>query len=295
MINHVYTLLRNRDGIGGAIEHGAYVQADYRAVPLSPAARRVHSILFGVDADETSVAIRLRQYTALLHSTQLAAAVLAFDPRVTYLDAAASPIAFGLTVTNEVGDAPLFVVGEAPEPTASRSRYLWRATVVNEITGDRVPVGSPALAGFRGKLSPSLAGFGYPPARILRIESLAKDRAQRVTFVSVSAGLTGRARLVSTDLMIRFHDALADPGDSWLIEYVVPPSPGPGGVLATLDSVAADAVLSLFGTRPSGDYASWKRMWQASLPLPYRLGAVLLALASRIEETRTGVANGVGS
>ena len=77
MINHVYALLRNRDGIGGAIEHVAYVPADYRAVPLSPDARRVHAILFGVDADETSVAIRLRQYATILHSTQLAAAVLA--------------------------------------------------------------------------------------------------------------------------------------------------------------------------------------------------------------------------
>ena len=294
MINHAYTLLRNRQGRGAAATaDGAYTPLGYNPVRLTPAAAAVHSILFGVDADETSIAIRLRQYAAILHATELRDDVLAFDPRVTYLDAADSaPPQFGLFVTNGIGSAPLFTAGLLPADSPSQSFYRWEIITLGGSSAGRIRIGRPSLSGFRGRGRPAMAGFGYPPARTVRITSLAKQAGATINIVTVTAGLTAPISLLGTALKARFHSDLVNTGDNWLVTYTAMPSPGIGAVLATLDSAASAAVLALFGDPATGRYAVWKRMWLESLPLPYRLGAVLLALASRTEEIRSGAPRG---
>jgi hypothetical protein len=61
-----------------------------------------------------------------------------------------------------------------------------------------------------------------------------------------------------------------------------------GAVAARLQAVGEDALLALFGTSHDEPWATWRALWAADMPLPYRLGAVLLALAARTDEIRTG-------
>jgi hypothetical protein len=45
-------------------------------------------------------------------------------------------------------------------------------------------------------------------------------------------------------------------------------------------------MLGLFGAAPAEPYRTWKALWYSGQPLPYRLGAVLLATAWRTDEVR---------
>ena len=54
-----------------------------------------------------------------------------------------------------------------------------------------------------------------------------------------------------------------------------------GQVMARLESVGDPVLLDLFGVAPEEPMRSWKNLWASTMPLPYRLGGLLLALAVR--------------
>ncbi len=61
-----------------------------------------------------------------------------------------------------------------------------------------------------------------------------------------------------------------------------------GSAVARLAVIGEDNLVALFGAAPAEPYLTWKNLWGSTMPLPYRLGAFLLAVASRTRETLTG-------
>jgi hypothetical protein len=128
VINHVRTLLLNRDGEGNSPGPGEeYTPPAYREVELPPELQKVRDVLFGASPDRRMLLYRLRQFMALLHSTPLSPFVTMDDPRITYrLDA--EP---GLQPSLEVTDPghPLYVAGPRPVTATGIATQVWECRV----------------------------------------------------------------------------------------------------------------------------------------------------------------------
>jgi hypothetical protein len=254
MINHVRTLLRNRSyGPWAGDDGGELVDPGYRVVTLPPALDAVRAVLFGSRPDAAGLDFRLRQYTTLLHATELAADVVAADPRVTY-PAAADGLGFDPTpaVAPAGHDAPLYVAGgTVVDDNSGALSYTWQVTAGDPATVERVAPGH--------QVATPAAGF--------------------------AGGLSAPLPLVGSGLTARFNSGLTG-GTSWTVSALARPRRDLGDVLAALDGLAPAILAALFAGDPPAD--RWRAIWEASLPLPYRLGAALLALAGRTDAVRKG-------
>lgn len=78
MINHVRTLILNDT------QSDEFIPPEFVPMPASPSAARVRQWLFyGLTAEQKNA--RMHQLMQVLHMPEFEARVLAFDPRVTYL------------------------------------------------------------------------------------------------------------------------------------------------------------------------------------------------------------------
>jgi hypothetical protein len=98
-----------------------------------------------------------------------------------------------------------------------------------------------------------------------------------------SAGLSQPIRLPGTQLDLRLH-ADVPVGTSWTLTVNSEPALDLGGLLGQLDGLGQESIVALFGLQPEEPYRTWKALWESDMPWPYRLGAVLLALARRTAE-----------
>jgi hypothetical protein len=132
MVNHVRTLLVNRTGHGNASGPGEeYTSPAYREVPLSTPLRAIRAALFGRDPDRDTLLFRVRQFLAVLHSTELAEYVTADDPRLTYVLGDESEL-LPSTAASPVGHAhPLYIGGTQPrEGGTGKTRYRWDVEIL---------------------------------------------------------------------------------------------------------------------------------------------------------------------
>lgn len=248
MTNHLRTLLLDEDGTswpGGAFPGEEYVPPEFRRRPMPGACRNVWRLLFGLNPDRAYKNYRLRQYMTLLHGSDLAPDVLAFDPRVTYWPLRAADArfdAFGVTTVSPlphtVGE---LLVGGALRANDGRGlcRFEWRVTVES---GDRVFVNTTEhQVTFTDGLSDA-----FP----------------------IGQGLTARVR--------------ENADDAWSVEALARPERDVGQVLATAANGLGEAEAYLFGADEP-----LRQLWLRHDFLPMRLGALVLALGKRIEESRT--------
>jgi hypothetical protein len=214
----------------------------------------VRAILFGSRPDAAMLDYRLRQYMTFLHATELAGFVTLPDPRITYEPGSADPADFDFTpVVETLGtDRTLYVLGGGPLARDGRMAHAWRIEVAaGTVTIERRSPGS-ALAS---------APLAY------------------------TEGLSDEYPLIGSRLAVRFLDGPAADLE-WLVTCLGRPDTDPGQVAANLGAIGEDAMLRLFGTTPVEPYRTWKALWYSDQPLPYRLGAVLLATAWRTDEVR---------
>lgn len=146
MINHLRTLLLDEDGVnwpGGGFPGEEYVPPEFRRRPMPLECRHPWRVLFGSNPDRAYKNYRLRQYMTLLHTSDLAAEVLAFDPRVTYWPLRAGDTRLDGYGTTTVSALPhtvgeLVVGGDLSANDArGQSRFEWRVSVES---GNRVSV-----------------------------------------------------------------------------------------------------------------------------------------------------------
>ncbi len=110
-----------------------------------------------------------------------------------------------------------------------------------------------------------------------------QPKVQQAMVPVFSDRLSAPLRVPGTLLDVRLH-ADAPVGTAWTLTVNSEPALDLGELLTSLEGLDQDSLLALFGAAPVEPYRSWKNLWESDQPMPYRLGAVLLALASRTNE-----------
>lgn len=164
------------------------------------------------------------------------------------------------------------------QPDAATAAASYRAPLGLSIHASETPDGAQATA------QGPLAGTYRPIVRVDLVRPSMRTSSRPVGYES---GLGTPFALDGSGLTGRFHDDVPD-STSWTVDCLARPAADLGQVLAALDAIGEDAMAGLFGDAPAEPYRTWKALWYSAAPLPYRLGAVLLALAARTDELRKG-------
>ena len=120
---------------------------------------------------------------------------------------------------------------------------------------------------------------------VLVIEQQAPVYALAQHSYTPEAGLTTAFSLPGSALQVRLDKGLIG---HWAITATTTPTAELVEIVNQLDALGADTWQQLFGVNPVKPYASWAALWRSNQPLPYRLGAVLLAVAARTDALRNG-------
>lgn len=259
MLNHTRTLLLNQSTTavpGNYVPGDELVAEGYTSVSLSSSLLSVRRALFGSDPDRYMLNYRLRQFMAILHATPLVEFVLAQDSRVTYPEPDQTLLARTLYQPQVLGrDGTLTVLGTPAAPdTGGRMKHVLRVT---RLDADTVQIRRQT-----------------PPMTVTRIEMTETD------------GVSSVMDLVDLGYRFRLHQSV--PGDSWTVDVVLRPQWDLARILTNLASLGETVFLELFGVPAEEPYLSWRNLWYHGRDPLLRLGAVLLALAYRTEERRTG-------
>jgi hypothetical protein len=238
---------------------GEYVPPEFRAVAVPTYLQQARDLLFGARPDAAMLDYRLRQYMAMLHATELAEFVVAPDPRITYTPGGRDMADFDPTpVVLPIGhDLPLFLGGSPPRTVDGRMAYAWQV---------KVPTAASPTA-VVAQRSPAYGTADYP--------------------VAYTGGLSNEFPLAGSPLLASFQAAGLADGTTWNVSCLASPARDPGQVAADLDALGANIVPFLFGVAADEPWLTWQALWNSNQPLPYRLGAVLLAVAARTDEART--------
>lgn len=258
MINHVRTLLLNRDATSTSLsDYGyEYIPPDYRACRLPTRTEWVRRALFGAIPDIAGLNYRLRQYMALLHSPELVSYVVADDARLTYNPYDNRPFAetHMPLVTWLSGNMPVNFVIEpgALQSRSGRLQYRWLCFGNTEETydPDNAPRGSVAL----------------PPSWV--------------------GGLSAPIPLPESDgIFLQLGGSGTVPQDTLQVTLIKQPAMALADIPAYLERVLVEDVThELFRDTPP-EWADW---WTNETQLHLRLGGVLLALAKRVDAARRG-------
>ena len=267
MFNHARSLLLNLKGSsspGPDFPGEELVPPEYRPIDTTGYLATVRRALFGSSPDRAMLNYRLKQYMALLHSTELEQYVLALDPRITYDVAAENSLVtnsvyFTPTVTQLTGLAQsnLFVTGTPNAPDVSGQAYY--AFDIQPIVGGDIEVvkttPKPSLTIYQ----PNLLNDGYTSA--------------------IPLGTTGYSVRV-----------LANPGDCWQVSGFLRPQWDLGQIAVQFETIGDTVLAELLGITKDEPYYTFSNLWYQHEELAYKLGAILMALVYRMEAVRNGSA-----
>lgn len=249
MINHVRTLLLNRNGNTGpglAFPGAEYVPSAYRARTLPPYLEAAMRALFGFKPDPLYQNYRLWQLMQLLHSTELEEYVLAPDPRVTYLRDGRPYFSgvFGTTVEQYEGDVtPLYVSGTATPGVRCEWDVVVDGTTLSSV--------------------------------------LSRPFQNTVDELLFDGGLSQPVQLPGSELKVRVHE---DQHARFSVTAAERPAENLGEVLARLGQLLTPYQMTLFSVRPEEPYRTFQQVYTLHPLGPYKYSALLLALAYRIDE-----------
>lgn len=262
MINHVRTLLLNRDGDKRPTADffgEELVPEDFRELALNSELDNLRAILFGTNPDHAGLNYRLWEYMRLLHSTEFEAYVLDLDPRVTYLS-----------------DKTLveFAYGPSAAPVDSLASTV-------EIT----PVGESALGGAGGRLKNSWTLLSKTPSSVQVTDNDTGQFAdQPVVFDS---GLSDIVPMTNdVELGVRFGTEFeALPVDArWRVDVLNRPQLDMSGQAAGLVNLSGGIRQEIFPRREP--FNTFRQLFTLHHLFPFQFSGVLLALAYRTEELR---------
>lgn len=266
MVNHVRTLLLNRDGNAVVPDWtlgDEAVPVDYRAVVLPNAVQQVRRCLFGENPDQSFINFRLAQMLTVIHASELDSMVRWPDPRITYLpirDWQLFPTAYytptAVVAGTQAVELPHIVPGDPPAVPDASGRMYHDYRI--ELDGGDV------------------ATTQFSPAY--------DTQAEVVTFAD---GWSAQL-LALGDSGHSFY--VPDVGTAaWQVTFNNRPQWDLGQVLATIEVIGEPILLGLFGTGGAGSpepYGTFRNLFYDRRELPYRLGAVALAMAWRTDAVR---------
>ncbi len=103
--------------------------------------------------------------------------------------------------------------------------------------------------------------------------------------LSFTDTLSAPAVIPGTAIAVRLRSD-APFGTQWILSSTTGPTADLGDLVFRIEQSGDAVLLPLFGLMPVEPYKTWKALWESDLPLPYRLGGVLLAMIQRTEEVR---------
>ena len=255
MINHARTLLLNKPGssrLGLDFYLEEYIDPGYKPVVLPGPLAVLNNILLG--GDDAFNNFRLKQFMAMLHSTEFARYVYDLDPRVTYLwDNSAVEVVYGLVPspasTAAIAHA-LTMVGQ-PADSEKRLSYSYNVTAIN---GSTVTV------------TDAVTGHSV------------------TTVLSFAQGLSSAASVPDQPGLTFYIAGNSDlTGCQWLIQGLKTPNNDLTGLLQPL-AAARSGIGALFdNTEP---YKTFGQLWSKHCYLSYQLSGLLLAQVYRTEALR---------
>lgn len=287
MINHAYTLLRNAPG-DLADPWSEFSPPGFRPVVLDAALTAVRNVLFGTNPDAFHLNYRLRQYMTILHASDFADHVVAFDSRVTYwpFDSPAE-LRFGAFATGFRDAPPLEVIGDPPpaDDATGRSIFTWRAAIV---AGGGEPIAWWPLSPFpfHQPLNAPPDGSSEFSMNIMAASTTNQPPPTTRTALVFTAGYSSPTPLIGSTMAIR-APASVKLDDAWDIVAFSRPDRDIAVVVDNLESLGSATLGRLFSTttEPNRSHAE---LWRSSRQVPDRLVGALLALIWRTEESRTG-------
>lgn len=258
MINHARVLLINRpcDGSIG-LPGDEYIPPRFKPVgPLPSYLKGIRQILFGPSPDRIFGNFRARQFTALLHATELIQFVRQLDTRITYdvdNDDLFNPDVFGLKVSSD----GLSLVGTPTPPDATgKSFQRWRLTVEDSNTAKVIRVTSPST----------------------EVE----------TDFTVTDGVSSPVPLPGSGVSATFYPNV---GQSWDICGYIRPAASLTAIVNNLRNANGGHINELFGvgslvgaTEP---FKTFMNLWLDHPEQAYHLGGLLLAVIYRMDSMRT--------
>lgn len=258
MINHARTLLMNIDGDGyGGTLGDEYIPPSFASVDLPSYLNALRVYLFGTDPSRHFLNYRVQQCMAILHASPLVEFVTDLDSRITY----------------DVNNEQLF----------ARSNY--------ELTDTDYLFFIDTLG------APDVTGRSYHKWKIRRLNAttIQVERQSPVAEVkiyeyTITDGLSNIIPLPGSEASFRFSDMLPT-GFDQRIEGYARPERDLGEILANLLNAGRPYMLQLFSvgtTRGSTEpFKTFYNLWRNQPELPYKLGAVLLAMIYQTEARRT--------
>lgn len=269
MVNHVRTLLL---GVSGSNSPGSNfpgeepVPADFRPSTLAAELKNVRACLFGSRPDRLYLNYRLRQFMTLLHATELDEHVRKFDSRITYKPGEAEDLfagRFGVSV--EGSELPIYFSGQfAVDEALGRAQGQWRVST-----------------GFHA--STNIVG----PIRLIQDCTVIQE-SDPVTVSSheiVATNTLTDSIELGRGLRCRATWSFFTADTVWHITARSRPSRGlPEIVSALRQSPLTAEPGELFGNPLVEPYTTYWNLWSKHDFLPYHLGGLLMAYASRVDD-----------
>lgn len=301
MVNHAWTLLLGLPGQGYATGAGEeYTPPTYQPPTLPTYLQTLRNVLFGPTPDRRGLLYRTRQYMAIIHASPLAEFVTALDPRISYMPFDLTQLAMpaGLTVMPLHGNAfPLILTGPPPVgDVGGRLTFSWAAQVGQIQQQQQMRQRRPLFASGSGVLP----GF-FPVLMLLLLDQNSPisfssgititEPAPGTQFVAVQPTFTDHLSEPVTapagQFTVQYYDE-TPPGSQWIIEALAEPAIDVGAVFVNLQNAGFDNLQQLFGEAPVEPYRTWQNLFQSNRPLPWKLGAAVMAVIQRTHELLIG-------
>lgn len=260
MINHARTLLLNVDGRnapGLDFPGEEYVPESYRARKLPSYLKLLRKELFGSDPDRMMLNYRLRELFSAVHATDVDILARSLDSRITYL--------------------PFRNRGLFNESTF--------APQVTTIAGTGLDIsGSPAPIDDLGRSKAEFAVVLTGGSQV-RVQKLTPIKSLSLETFTISNSLSSLIDLGDSGYQFRVENPAA--GDEFRVKLFTRPQKDLGQIVANVDALSADVKLELFGITNVEPFLSLRNIWQRRNETPWRIAALVLAIALRTSKLQT--------
>ena len=257
MVNHLRTLLLNRDGRLQPADPDfpiEYVPPDFRPISWTGALAEIRNVLLPPGCDEGFADLRMRQLMQLLHGAGYGSEVRKWDSRITYLGPRPTGVRPASVRVEPLSDGPagasLTATGSPEMPETIRMRAVWRVTAAAGRLTARAADGREAVS------SPFSAASG------------------------AETGLPGHPALAVFLSAGTFPD-----GAVWRVTSRLRPASEPTDLVSRLESGHGNAVASVFS---GAGRDRWRALWREHPSPGHRLAALLIAWGLGAEEVRLG-------
>lgn len=258
MINHVRTLILNRDGSrrpGYTFYLEELVDPSFVGLKLTGNMADAHAALIERNADTAFENFRVRQYTQILHSTEFEKYVTELDPRITYLNRkkeVQKAYVRATPVNDEAGDTPLIFSGRI---STTNARLINNWTITAE--------------------SPTLVKALHQQSNTSHLTTVEFSGGTSTPFLMTSQhNYYGRVRAASME-----EDA------KWQVEAFSEPNDDLSDVLLKTQNLPPEVLADIFPDKQP--FKLFRDLWEKNALISYKLSGFLLAFAYRAEELRT--------